>query len=517
MTNWGKMLIWSTAILAAAAVVAAMAAIYPGRLPDSAANDAAGVGSEPVLSWTAILYTDAPPDDTVLREIERRTNTRLAITWVPDNVKEEKIDIALATNRLTDIFTVQNLRSTAFLKAVRAGSFWEIGPYLQDYPNLSRMSPDILRNIAIDGKIYGIYRERDLSRQGVIYREDWLVALGLAAPSTTGELYEVMRAFTEDDPDGNGKRDTYGLADRNDLKYGAFKTLSSYFNTPNEWGERNGKLLPEFMFDGYLETMRFMRSLYENGLMNAEFAITSKQRQWAEFTEGRAGIYIGNLDDARNLYAAAAKLNPGVKVNMTNRIAGPDGRHHVWSHAGHNGMFVFPKSAVRTEPELKEILAFFDRLSEPDMYNLLNYGIEGVHYRVVDGQYVEFLEGASELKEREVRPLVSLMGMGKPSLKPYGDPLKARSDALNEDNLSIAVRNPAAALESETLSNQGEELRSLIEEATYLFILGKLDEDGFREAVDRWRSAGGDRAIREINEAHAAARGYETNGFGLFH
>ena len=42
-------------------------------------------------------------------------------------------------------------------------------------------------------------------------RQDWLDNLKLEVPTTIDELEEVMRAFTEDDPDGNGQDDTYGL------------------------------------------------------------------------------------------------------------------------------------------------------------------------------------------------------------------------------------------------------------------------------------------------------------------
>lgn len=43
-------------------------------------------------------------------------------------------------------------------------------------------------------------------------RKDWLAALGLSMPTTPDELLEVARAFTTDDPDGNGVDDTYGLS-----------------------------------------------------------------------------------------------------------------------------------------------------------------------------------------------------------------------------------------------------------------------------------------------------------------
>ena len=47
--------------------------------------------------------------------------------------------------------------------------------------------------------------------EGLLVRKDWLDKLGLAAPTTLDELYDVLYAFTYNDPDGNGKNDTYGL------------------------------------------------------------------------------------------------------------------------------------------------------------------------------------------------------------------------------------------------------------------------------------------------------------------
>jgi putative aldouronate transport system substrate-binding protein len=43
--------------------------------------------------------------------------------------------------------------------------------------------------------------------------------------------------------------------------YGAFKTIGSWFGTPNYWGEKDGELLPEFVFLEYKETMDFMKEL----------------------------------------------------------------------------------------------------------------------------------------------------------------------------------------------------------------------------------------------------------------
>lgn len=42
-------------------------------------------------------------------------------------------------------------------------------------------------------------------------RQDWLENLGLEMPTSLDELYDVLYAFTYNDPDGNGVDDTYGI------------------------------------------------------------------------------------------------------------------------------------------------------------------------------------------------------------------------------------------------------------------------------------------------------------------
>jgi putative aldouronate transport system substrate-binding protein len=458
------------------------------------------------ITWTAIMHTQQPPSDTILKELERLTNTKLSITWIPDAIKEGKLKSALTSNTLTKIVTIQNMKSPDFIHGVQSGWFWEIGPYLSQFPNLSRMNPNILENTAISGKIYGIYRERPLSRQGVILRKDWLERLGMEPPSTIDELYQVLKAFTLNDPDGNGVHDTYGLAERNDLTFGAFKTLSSYFNTPNEWGLKDGRLLPEFMFDEYIETMKFMRKLYQEGLMNDDFALASKNQQWEKFYTSKAGVYIGNMVDASNLYQNAQKHNYSMNLEIINRIAGPDGQHRVWSQGGHNGIFVFPKDTVETEEELKKLLGFFERLAAPELWNLMNLGIRDVHYRVVDDYYFEYMKEAASLREQEVRPLLSLVGLDASTLMAYGDPLSEKYDALTKDNQRIVVPNPVESISSPMFTDKGPELHSIINNATYHFILGQIDEKGFQLAVERWLAGGGDVIIQEYNQEYARRR-----------
>ncbi|MFO6498313.1 MULTISPECIES: extracellular solute-binding protein [Bacillus] len=458
-------------------------------------------GARLELDWLVPLHTPQPPSDKALKIIEEKTDTKLRLIWVPDATKEERINAALAGGSMPKIITLPNLEDSAVVSALRSGMFWEIGPYLKDYPNLKNLDKTIVKNISIDGKVYGIYRERPLARQGVLIRKDWLDNLGLDMPETVNDIYQIAKAFTEQDPDQNGKDDTIGLADRNDLAFGAFKTLASYLGAPNEWGTgQDGSLFPDFKSRAYQEAMKYMKRLYDEGLMNRDFAVTSKTQQQEHVIQGKAGIYIGAMSDAMNLRDQGLSLNPAFQLDIVNRIQGPDGKEHTWALGGHGGMFAISKSSVKTEEEVRNILAFFDRIAEEDINNLMLYGIEGVHYEKKGTRQYHRKQENYHLWEADIQPLQQLIGVNRQALKSAEDPLRAKNEKLEEDNRKIAVLNPAEPLYSATQTERGTELKKIIDDATFQFILGEIDENGFQQAVDKWEERGGAEIIKELNQ-----------------
>lgn len=76
----------------------------------SSAEGKAGPDSKVKLSWMAILYHQQPPKDRAIKEIEKLTNTELDITWVPDAVKEDRLNAALAAGNLPQIVTIQDIK-----------------------------------------------------------------------------------------------------------------------------------------------------------------------------------------------------------------------------------------------------------------------------------------------------------------------------------------------------------------------------------------------------------------------
>ena len=83
---------------------------------------------------------------------------------------------------------------------------------LEYMPNfMSRWDKDTLDLFrAADGNLYCLPSMRDVGYGAIFFRTDWLANLGLEYPKTLDDYYNMLYAFRYNDPDGNGKDDTWG-------------------------------------------------------------------------------------------------------------------------------------------------------------------------------------------------------------------------------------------------------------------------------------------------------------------
>ncbi|WP_282938601.1 extracellular solute-binding protein [Paenibacillus sp. RC67] len=489
------------------ALTTAGCSLQPSSKLEGKKDKGKAAASAAEISFMLVLNQDDPPKDTILQELQSMTRTKLAISWVPDTIYSDKMVAAIATGTMPKVLQVKavDVKQPSIVNGIRSGLFWEIGPYLKDYPLISKfMNPTIMNNASYFGKTYGIYWERPQSRQGIQFRKDWLNRLGLQEPKSMEDLYEVLQAFTYRDPDGNGKQDTYGLIDRNDLVYGAFKNIASYFGTPNSWGLVDGKLTPDFMTSEYFNTMKFMKRLYDEKLINPDFTVTSKVQQEDRFIKGEAGMMISNVL-ASSVQYRIQKVNKDADVDILNRIKGPKGER-IWGGSGFGGLFLFPKSSIKNEAELRDVLGFFNSLLSENVNNLLTYGLEDRHYRLNDDRKtIKIFPDTQTLREQEVEPYANALrtfDIRYLQLEETSE-MQNKIQSMIEDNAKMAVNDPTTSLFSQTQAEKGAELQTIITDATYQFILGKIDERGFTKEVDRWRISGGDQIINELNIEYA--------------
>jgi putative aldouronate transport system substrate-binding protein len=463
-------------------------------------NGAAAVSQEP-FQLTMMLPTynpeQMPADSSVLKALEEKTNTKLSVSWVPSSSYTDKLSATVASGELPKTFVALEPKASYIVNAARSGMFWEVGPYLKSYPNLSKMSDIVLKNVSIDGKIYGVYRERDLARFGLMIRQDWLTNLGLQAPKNVDELYNVLKSFATGDPDKNGKQDTFGLAlGMQGNNIAGFKDILVYMGGANEWELKDGKLIPVHMTDAYMDTLKFYKKLYDEKLINQDFALVQDGR--SVMNKGQAGIWIDNMLDGKAIEENIKKIDPNAKINLLNRISGPKGER-TRAGAGYLGMYVIPKTSVKTEAELKQILAYFDKVSAKDTQNLMKYGIEGKQYTVEGGSYKPNQDPKIKAEITDGNQFMILQDQ----VVNYGTELDKLSTKLFQDNATIAIANPAAPFISNTEIEKGKEISKIIADATVKFIMGSVSESDWNQAVDKWLQSGGNKVIEEFNAEYA--------------
>ncbi|RKN07081.1 extracellular solute-binding protein [Streptomyces radicis] len=467
-----------------------------------------------------LLAGQAPAEDgQVQTAIEDFAGVELDIEWVPGANYPERLTTTLASGDIPALVVVENSKYPAFVQAAEAGAFWDLTDKLDDHPNLTPESEEVLRASAVNGTAYGVYLWRDPMRTAVTLRQDWLDNLGLEVPGTTEDLHEVARAFTEQDPDGNGQDDTYGLILPNWNRLGAgtpYDAIETWFGAPNGWGEVDGELVPSFTTDEFFEANRFLRGMVEEGLVNPDFA-TFDGANWNDpFTNGEGGIIIDTGSRAKGLLDLFRQSDPedyGDYVTVTGNLTGPDGELHALPTPGHGGVLAISKTAVPTEEMLDRVLSILDDLSSQEGQTLMINGVEGTHFNEVDDYAEPIVESeADEVAQADLSSfgLLETASNGKlyHTKRPAGRPeqeLVATLERLAADDLEQAVRNPALAYYSEVQAERGSQLELIITDARAKYLSGLISEDELRAEIDRWFAEGGQQIVDDINELHSQA------------
>lgn len=470
--------------------------------PPAGANPAAA--EKTVITMLLKYYSPEPPVKAAeaIRTIEEYTNTKLDIVWAPNPSYDEKVNTTLASGNLPQVMLVAEDRADNIVSAVKAQAFWEVGPYLKDYPNLTRAIDDIRRyNASHEGKLYSVPSTRGLSESALIYRKDWLDNVGLKPPQTIDELYEMMKAFTQNDPDKNGKNDTFGLIEWGADGSSLFTQLKYWFGAPNQWADRDGKLVPEFMTAEYKAAMDFMRKLYQEKLINPDFAVTNQNQMLDYINKGKAGGYPGAFAQFSNGWLnPLTQANPQAKLDFLYKIRSPDGKFRKSAAGGYNGAFMFPKSSVKTEAQLKRILAFFDQIAGDNMRTLIKLGIEGKHYQLENGK--PKIINPQQFSD-EIIPLRWIMvADGISDRIAVGlTELDQRITAASEDKDMVYVPDPAYPFTTKLIVDD-----KIIGDARTKYIMGELDESGWNAAIEKWRASRGDQMTAEFQKQYEVAR-----------
>lgn len=454
------------------------------------------------LTFTTPLY-DAQPykldGNPTFEEFEKRTNTDISINYVPNANYSDKLNLSLASSDLTDVVMVPGsfIKSTAFVNAARGGMFWDVSEEIKNYPNIMKNMTDItLNNTSIDGKLYGIPIPRPTARVGLIYRKDLFDSLGIKVPTNLEEFYNAAKELKAKKPDiipfsycDQITETTWNGLDMFTVSQGGY----------NIWGEKDGKLEPYYETSEYMNVVNTFKKMYQDGLMNKDFAIVQGAEKKNAISTGKSAMYITAYNDLVSIQTDLQKVVPDAKLALQPVMNGKTD-----ATSGHNGLYVISKSKIKTKEQLDAVLTYFNRALESDIDLLQQYGIEGTTYKTVDGSPV-FISDETEAQMTDERKPITLVRISPVVTRwPNDSELETSVKDALENNISVAVPNLADPYVSATVVERGGDLDKIVYDARVKYIMGEIDEKGYENAVASWHKQGGDEIIKEYNEAHNA-------------
>ncbi|WP_127497415.1 extracellular solute-binding protein [Paenibacillus glycanilyticus] len=313
--------------------------------------------------------------------INENSPTNVKFTAIPRTESKQKLNTLFASGSAPDlIFEFDpNIKNPLYDQKQLMPLDDMINQYSTTYKKLLEDNP-ILKQVSVksDGKIYEFGKLNEAIPQFIIaIRQDWLDKLNLTMPKTTEEMYQVAKAFTEQDPDGNGKKDTYGL--------NVGPGLGDIFggtNLSNSYKDENGTLVRTW--DNFEEYIDFTKRLYDEGIIDKDYITDNngaKARQ--DFLNGKTGMFLvqSNYSFWNRLwitdYATLQANAPGAKLEIMPYPKSPRGQFINWINNPVQLTAVVNRNAKNPEAVMK----YVDFLSEPDTGRTLTNGIEGTHWQ----------------------------------------------------------------------------------------------------------------------------------------
>ncbi len=354
-----------------------------------------------VLSNTMVAgYPEKAEDNLALNTLKEKLGVGFNVEgYSSTGDYNTKIQLYIASNELPDMWygTVAQV-----LEWKNQGVIMPLTELYKQYGQ--DMAPYIYQSsldaFTYDGELWGLpsmyYFDEpgnEANSNGPIIRTDWLKNLNLQVPETLDELHAVLLAFTNDDPDGNGKKDTYGLGAVNDILGVSANGMNLVYNafgiTPSHWYVRDDKLVKGFMTQEFKDAVAVLRQWYAEGIIDPEFPVMSGTNLEEKLVNGTVGVAFSNAwvqDSADPREQALRAVYPEADLVTFAPVEGPTGMRGNPPSFGSWRTIVF--SANCKNPELlMQSLNWFGQ--DVENWLLSENGIRGVHWDWdADGKFV---------------------------------------------------------------------------------------------------------------------------------
>ncbi len=480
------------------------------------------------MEWLVSQTTAEVDDDAeVVKMIEERFNIDLKGFYVDPNNYQENLNVKFAGGEMPDVIVVGSPAELATY--IEGGIIGElpIEVIREKAPTFAKVADEyddgsLWTTMVYNGKNYGVPNPMNQQPMAMFWRKDWLDKLGLEVPTTLDEYEKVLTAFVENDPDGNGKKDTAGAAERIfGAVFGAYGLRcvtgvgagSGFTVEEMQLGDDNVPFIP-FIRPEAKKALEVLHRWYEKGIIDKEFITGENHGGYAglshSFMNGQIGLtsaqpyhyfnYSTDMTDEDNRGICLKEMmavNPDAVVVPGPAPVGPEGKSgtEAWGKVGR--LTCLTTKASSDPRKVDAFLAMLDAYySDMDYVELTNYGLEGKHFKKTEHGRQRLLDAVELRKEG-----VMQVDFGATVL--YAQNITTEKTAFGEKIAPHGYYRFNAPPVTE-FSDVIPTLDSMTEQAYFAIITGEKPLDYFDTYVEEFKKAGGEAAEKAVQEAYAA-------------
>ena len=350
-----------------------------------------------------VEYTIVAPDTTYVNDlnentltswIAEKTNVQLVFQEIPDTEWDTKVNLLIASDELPDAFIYGGFTAAELADYGSQGVFMAMNDIIEEHGYYTKQvfeQQDKLPGAytALDGKMYTLPDINECYHCFYSMRawinQTWLDNLGLEYPNTLEELCEVLRAFKEQDANGNGDPNdeipmTGDAASWNAAIYPFLLNSFLHYDTSNLSVKEDGTVIFTPIQEEFKEGIKYIAGMIAEGLIEKE-ALTQTSEQLLTKGSGGDVSQIGVFTAACWWTAVSPDTGEGSRCREyvgLSPLEGPEGvRISPWSGTGVNmGNCVITTACEDPVPLFK----MFDYMLSDEGTLRSQQGEEGVDY-----------------------------------------------------------------------------------------------------------------------------------------
>ncbi|MCU6796564.1 hypothetical protein OB236_31010 [Paenibacillus sp. WQ 127069] len=484
-------------------------------------------GAAPMtISWLGrnqLPGTVMDKDTEAQKLLESKFGVKLDPIFIDPTSWQQQITARFASGDIPDVIWVNNVAElvTYANQGVLAEAPLDL---LKQYaPNYYKDALDIDQRVLnlsqYKGKNYAMVKIDPIATvkrmSGV--RQSWYDKVGIAKePETIQEFEDMFKKFRDNDPDGNGKKDTYAFSiawkdGSGNFGGAANDIVSQFFYTygtmPSMRFVKDSKIVDGSAQPELKDGLKLLRRWYDMGIVDPEFVVDDSKIWHNKFIDGRVGFYgrtVWWVNPNGLATNALREKAPNDGIKLLKPPVGPNGsRGIVQDNPAGSGLVAFGKQLEKDPDKLKKIIQMLDSAgSDASLtYSIGRVGVENKHWKFDDKGALQPIAPYDKAENLAKEGKTEFFAPWLSKAYQFGVLPKGVDGMLK--TYGIGPFDPIYKYPLPSAKQYQNNVNAVVDEWLANFIVGKKDIDKDWDAyLDAWKKAGGDMLEKEANDIY---------------